>query len=111
MSTFGSKDLIPARVFVAYNNEPPITLPKPLPATKPIVTKPVVEPKPVASVKTAPKVLTVKHSVKIAAAPKPKHYTGAHSTANASVEDPGVVTIVYNDPSGVLSADISLQHE
>jgi hypothetical protein len=115
----GMKDLIPSKVFVAYD----------FPKAKPIApVKVAAEPapppepvKPTATSTTKPKLVT-KQPVKIASKPAPVKVPTkarpAHQVAPAYQEPPdaapssdsGIVTVVYNDPTAVLSADISLQH-
>lgn len=115
MSTLGSKDLIPNRVFVAYNNVASNPLPPPpTPVTKPVTVQKA--PPAAAPTKPATPKVTTRMPVKIASAPavtkiKTRTTTTTSSATHKAYEDPSVVTIVYNDPSGVLSADIALQHE
>ena len=126
----GSKDLVPARIYVSYN-APRVEAPVFLPATT--------KPEKVAKVEKIEKVeKTVKvshskvsqaakseHTEKVAQAPaddKPKSahktpvkvkHTIASSGSSASTspkEEEGTVTVVSQQSSGVLHVDVALQH-
>jgi hypothetical protein len=95
----GSKDLVPTQVLVSYN-EPGIgTTKTAVHDAQPAATKPA------KTASTTPGNGSTPTTHKT-------HTTKATHTASASVDksDPGVVTVVYKDPSGVLSVDVSLMH-
>jgi hypothetical protein len=106
----GSKDLVPTQVLVSYN-EPSIGAGSARTGThdaQPAATKVTKSNTSPANATSTPPQITHKiHNTK----------SSSHSTlASASVDkahngaDPGVVTVVYKDPSGVLAVDVSLMH-
>jgi hypothetical protein len=125
-SQSGSKDLVPARIYVSYN-APKVEAPVPIPAT-PVVRK------------SEPKVEHIKADRidKVAKAPsradrgivfektakddnsdkpkaahkpvvKPKH-TATASSAAGGREDEGTITVVSQQSNGLLHVDVALQH-
>jgi len=99
----GSKDLVPTQVLVSYN-EPSIgakaglhdAQPAPTKATKPTASTP--------GNSTTPPITHKTHNT------KPVAHLASASIDKSHSSDPGVVTVVYKDPSGVLSVDVSLMH-
>lgn len=120
----GSKDLVPARIYVSYNAprvEAPVFLPAATSSKPEKVTK-VEKTEKIAKV-THTKVTQAaksEHSEKVAQAstaddkPKAAHRPAVkvkHAVVSASPkEDEGTVTVVSQQSSGVLHVDVALQH-
>lgn len=95
----GSKDLIPTQILVSYNDVKHVDLPKPAEPTESIPAK----------VQTQKVVLEHKHTAPVVKA-KPRSVNHiAHNLTPGG--DPGVVTVVYKDPTGTLALDVSLLHQ
>jgi hypothetical protein len=103
-STFsGSKDLIPTQILVSYNDVKHIEPPKPEVTDSAATQKTVTQ-----KVQTQKVVLEHKHAAPVVKV-KPKIAHVTHSVTPAG--DPGVVTVVYKDPAGILAVDVSLLHQ
>ncbi|HEY9712222.1 MAG TPA: DUF4384 domain-containing protein [Chroococcales cyanobacterium] len=118
----GNKDLVPRRVFVAYNDVPAPTIAHLEPVESPIKTPAAGD-----SVKTSKSSEKVHahHPSKQAQVSERKAKVVAHAMHTHSVthinadlpetwkptRDMGVVTIESTDPRGIIAAEISLKHE
>jgi hypothetical protein len=130
----GSKDLVPARIYVSYN-APRVEAPVFLPATtKPEKVAKVEKAEKVEKIEKTVKVSNTKvtraakseHTEKVAQSPaaddkpkvahktpvKVKHAVASSSSAvsTSSKEEEGTVTVVSQQSSGVLHVDVALQH-
>jgi hypothetical protein len=129
MSTAGSKDLIPNQVLVSYiapgsiaNAEPrspeakaskPSTKENPEESSSPNGNRHVMGHKIANGKVTAANKKTLNTSSRLAkpTAATHLHTKRGHLTAgNDKKTQPGMVTVVFRDPGGVLVADISLEH-
>ena len=119
----GSKDLVPARIYVSYN-APRVEAPVFLPATP---TKPEKTEKTEKTVKVSHTKITqpvkTEHVAQVTTSDdkpksarrsttpvKVKHVIASSSTSPAHKEEDGTVTVVSQQSSGVLHVDVALQH-
>ncbi|CAN5427889.1 hypothetical protein BH11CYA1_BH11CYA1_31580 [soil metagenome] len=128
----GSKDLVPARIYVSYN-APRVEAPVFLPAT-PAKTEKVAKVDKVEKVEKTEKPVKVSHTKfaqplktehvaqvanvedkpksahRTTTPAKVKHVIASSSTGSAHKEEEGTVTVVSQQSSGVLHVDVALQH-